>query len=439
MGNKVNNVYNSQYSAKDAMGEVSGATAVVDVTTSPPKEVEEQKISTRLRTRSVTRTKISSIPDKPPLSSDVAPIKPSSDTSDRDGIAYLGEDTLLLIICANRPDYLQKTLKYVLDYHPKSSVPILVSQDGDNPRVNDVISGAERRFQQISQLPFNHIHFSSNKGYENGYFRLADHFKFALDEAFHSERRKNIKRVIILEEDLQIAPDFYEYFAATAPLLDQENTLFAISAWNDNGFRSQVKDERRLYRSDFFPGLGWMMKRSLWEELGPKWPRAYWDDWLREPIQRKGRQVIRPEVSRTLHFGVRGVSNAQYSDYLTQIRLNDQMVPFTTLDLSYLSEDKWDTWYLKMVRDAPLVSMNEARRILANVGSLSEEAKEIGLRLKYNSLNAESREPDSYSSLARWSGAMDNVKANVPRTAYKGVVTVYKSGVKIHLVPSNFT
>lgn len=29
-----------------------------------------------------------------------------------------------------------------------------------------------------------------------------------------------------------------------------------------------------LYRSDFFPGLGWMMTREIWAELGPKWPKA---------------------------------------------------------------------------------------------------------------------------------------------------------------------
>ena len=28
-----------------------------------------------------------------------------------------------------------------------------------------------------------------------------------------------------------------------------------------------VKDTRRLYRTDFFPGLGWMLRRQLWEEF----------------------------------------------------------------------------------------------------------------------------------------------------------------------------
>jgi len=41
------------------------------------------------------------------------------------------------------------------------------------------------------------------------------------------------------------------------------------------------------------PGLGWMLTRSLYEELKPKWLKSSepltWDGWLREPAQRKGR------------------------------------------------------------------------------------------------------------------------------------------------------
>ena len=39
------------------------------------------------------------------------------------------------------------------------------------------------------------------------------------------------------------------------------NYFLAVSAWNDNGQSKFVSDEKYLYRSDFFPGLGWMMPR----------------------------------------------------------------------------------------------------------------------------------------------------------------------------------
>ena len=46
-----------------------------------------------------------------------------------------------------------------------------------------------------------------------------------------------------MEEDLEIAPDFFEYFAALHSYLDDpKNNLLAISAWNDNGKEALVSD-----------------------------------------------------------------------------------------------------------------------------------------------------------------------------------------------------
>lgn len=433
------------------MAEVNSAVKLQTSTASNAKESESQPSTIKLNNldyqkysalRGQSLSTHNSLPQKtlaPVATEDLSLSTKTVDAlSDRESTTnYLGISTLLLIIASNRPDYLKKTLGHVLQYHPRSSVPILVSQDGNHDRVNEVIESAKIEFSRSSKLSFDHIHFESHSFYENGYFRLADHFKFALSTAF-SGRFGDIKRVIILEEDLQIAPDFFEFFAATAPILDRESSLLTVSAWNDNGFKSQVKDETALYRSDFFPGLGWMMKKSLWDELGPKWPRAYWDDWLREPKQRQGRQILRPEVCRTLHFGVRGVSNAQYSDYLNQIRLNDKFVPFTTMDISYLTESKWDDFYIQSVRAAPELTMEEANRKIQNPSSLSSDEKHYGIRLRYSSLDENSHARDAFSTLAKWSGAMNNVKAMVPRTAYKGIVSIYKDGVKVHLVPSNF-
>ena len=58
------------------------------------------------------------------------------------------------------------------------------------------------------------------------------------------------RQVIILEEDLEVAPDSFDYFAAAAPLLDDPaERLLAVSAWNDNGQEAHVKDATAVYRS----------------------------------------------------------------------------------------------------------------------------------------------------------------------------------------------
>jgi len=94
-----------------------------------------------------------------------------------------------------------------------------------------------------------------------------------------------------------------------------------------------------LYRSDCFPGLGWLLSKSIWNELRSKWPQGFWDDWLREPPQRKGRSCIFPEVNRVYTFGAQGASGGQFYDqYLKDIKLNDVNVDWTKENLSYLQK-----------------------------------------------------------------------------------------------------
>uniref|UniRef100_A0A1I7SY21 Alpha-1,3-mannosyl-glycoprotein 2-beta-N-acetylglucosaminyltransferase n=1 Tax=Caenorhabditis tropicalis TaxID=1561998 RepID=A0A1I7SY21_9PELO len=122
--------------------------------------------------------------------------------------------------------------------------------------------------------------------------------------------------VIITEDDLDIAPDLFSYFLNLRYLLEKDKTLWCVSAWNDNGKPGNIDRiaNTKLYRSDFFPGLEWMMTRRTWQELEPKWPGGFWDDWMREPEQRKGRQCIRPEISRTgmTKDGRKGVSGGRF-------------------------------------------------------------------------------------------------------------------------------
>ncbi len=111
--------------------------------------------------------------------------------------------------------------------------------------------------------------------------------------------------------------DFYEYFHAAGELLDLDDSLYAVSAWNDNGYRQMVTSKcvtvdqlcvcvcvcvcdgctcgrcflacashlcccpsppsgslnrYALRRTGFFPGLGWLLTRKLAMTLFPQVP-----------------------------------------------------------------------------------------------------------------------------------------------------------------------
>jgi len=75
------------------------------------------------------------------------------------------------------------------------------------------------------------------------------------------------RSAVVTEEDLDIADDFFSYFTATQMLLHEDPTVWCVSAWNDNGAVARREHGERLYRTDFFPGLGWMLRKELWLEV----------------------------------------------------------------------------------------------------------------------------------------------------------------------------
>ena len=205
--------------------------------------------------------------------------------------------TVLLIICSNRPDYLQKTLDFILKYHPRIGYSIVISEDGQNDRIRSIIEDFKTQINDIHSehmhtidgisksivqdliqtkdpvgtlVPVIHIHHPKyHEPAENGYFKLSKHFKYALSTIFsnninildmyrqmssvlHKYNNKpttlipveGFKRVLILEEDIQIAPDFFEYFTSVSKLIDTDTSVLCASAWNDNGFKHLITSNR---------------------------------------------------------------------------------------------------------------------------------------------------------------------------------------------------
>ncbi|XP_061715989.1 alpha-1,3-mannosyl-glycoprotein 2-beta-N-acetylglucosaminyltransferase-like [Cydia pomonella] len=211
----------------------------------------------------------------------------------------------VLVMACNRP-YLKRCLESLVRYRPdNNSYPIIVSQDCRHEEtrqiiqsfayVDPTISFVEQPDQ--SDIPGHHV-----VAHLKGYYKIARHYRFALNHVFRTLQHK---AVIIVEDDLEISPDFYEYFRGTYPLLYQDPTIWCVSAWNDNCKKELVEmtEKELLHRTDFFPGLGWMLLSKTWEELEPNWPETYFDDWLRDPAISRGRVCIRPEISRTFNFG----------------------------------------------------------------------------------------------------------------------------------------
>jgi alpha-1,3-mannosyl-glycoprotein beta-1,2-N-acetylglucosaminyltransferase len=343
----------------------------------------------------------------------------------------------LLIICYNRPDYLTRSLNEVLQRLPSYNRPhIYISQDGNDKSVTDVINQFSKLFLlSAKDVPFTHLvhptpvklRGNPSQQWEMGYYKLSQHFEWALGEVFS----RGHPRTIVLEDDISVGIDFFDYFSNIESILDTDHSVLAASAYNDLGQEWFVQDPKQLYRTDFFSGLGWMMTKHVWEELGPKWPSAFWDDWLREPPNRKARHFIRPEVSRTMTFGESGTSQAMfYKQFLGNIKVNMESVDWLKEDTSYLTKSMWE-------REFELAIMNAVK--LSSIQTLvSKECKTGGDEINSEALNGfkyEFEDVAGYSAAATAFGFISDMKAGVPRTGFKGTVVVRHNGCRKFLVP----
>jgi len=328
----------------------------------------------------------------------------------------------LLLFSCNRPT-VNRALDLLLTYRPnKEQFPIIVTQDCGHKDTQAVIESYGDQIIYIQQPDLSEPVIPPKEKKFKGYFKIARHYGWALNKTFVE---MGFDQVIVVEDDLEISPDFFEYFSATLPLLRQDKSLWCVSAWNDNGKAGLINETapELLYRTDFFGGLGWMLTKDLWSELMVKWPRSYWDDWMREPAQRKGRSCIRPEVSRTKTFGKIGVSNGLfYEKHLKYIVLNTKFVPFTVLDLSFLGKEQYDEGWVSEVYRTPLVALEDLKG-----GRVKKSTKAV--RLAYHTREA-------YKRSAKALGIMEDFKSGVPRTAYRGIVSFMHSGVRVYLAPN---
>jgi beta-1,2-N-acetylglucosaminyltransferase len=206
------------------------------------------------------------------------------------------------IVASNRPQYLYRMLRSLLSASGCNPAMITVFIDGyfEEPLEVTKLFG----LRGIQHTPI---------GVANA--RISQHYKASLTATFNLF--PDAKYAIVLEEDLDVSPDFFQYFSQTMRLLDEDESLYCISAWNDQGYEHTSADPHLLYRVETMPGLGWLLSRRLYkEQLEQSWPTPEklwdWDMWMRLPDIRRQRECIVPDVSRTYHFGSSGLNMNSY-------------------------------------------------------------------------------------------------------------------------------
>jgi len=195
--------------------------------------------------------------------------------------------------------------------------------------------------------------------------RVSQHYRRALTKTMMSEF-PDAAHVIIIEDDLQIASDFFQYFAHSLPIFEMDPKIYCVSAWNDHGMDHAVGNPSRLYRVEGMPGLGWATSRQVVEEFLAKWlPKERytdWDVWMRNPSNRKGRECLIPDVSRTYHFGEDGlnVDERMQNLYFRNHALHKSSLPVQFDPLDALVKSEYDRQLRELIATSTVLDHAES-------------------------------------------------------------------------------
>jgi hypothetical protein len=221
----------------------------------------------------------------------------------------------------DRPIEPAPIINRTLESHPVFNTPILIiggmSHNSLRMTLETVIMQPgikpELVFVCIDEKLYEHVNlvdlFSFNSVLLKSSFNYSEIFHKSFAQIWSNNKMDESKQsVIVIEENLILAPDFLYFFSMVYDSFINDPNVAAISSWNPNGYAEIEGNSNYVYRTNEFPGLGFMIKRSIYEDyienkVEQCCSERAWNNWSLQDDKNETVifDVIMPDVSRVYH------------------------------------------------------------------------------------------------------------------------------------------
>ena len=243
----------------------------------------------------------------------------------------------VIITAGNRLPYLHHTLK------------TLMKTPGFRKNKVEVFLG-DTSNHVIEMLKLLNINYTPITVYGTGNAKLFQYYRSVF--SIIVQKYNTATAVIFMDEDVEVAPDFFSFMDQMIPFLLTDDSLFCV---NGHGFHIErhFKGLIDLVERIRTPvAWGYALTIDFISNILSRWPRGgdhpfLYDVWMLDEIS-DGRECISPEVSRAKHFGVGINSDA--------IDLEERFMPLQlpepfNIRISNLDEITKESWQEKTLRD----------------------------------------------------------------------------------------
>ncbi|UJR23354.1 hypothetical protein I4U23_026366 [Adineta vaga] len=200
-----------------------------------------------------------------------------------------------------------------------------------------------------------------------------EHYEKALKKIW--ERHPTKDKVIVIEEDLILSPDFLYTLALLSETFRKDETIGGIQMWNPNSYDHVNGSLELIYRVDNLYGLGYLLRRSFYDKnikdsFQQCCSKRVWDKWT---FTDTSSSFLMPDISRIFRRPIDGNRvNTKYLEVLFNQKRRTSLNPFPALsNIDTLRKEKYDTYVTKIIQSATLIkSLEQCDTINSNMHSL---------------------------------------------------------------------
>ncbi|KAK3872246.1 hypothetical protein Pcinc_022672 [Petrolisthes cinctipes] len=207
------------------------------------------------------------------------------------------ESIPVVVATSRHPHHLYRVLLQVVQMAGGGQTPLYIQLEGDCPPTEQLA--------QLFGIPYSKVgaRNKSDGSLSSATQAIADVTFAAVNSTF--THYTSATKVVFMEDDVILSPDFLWFFQQTSWLLDEDPTVLAVSAHHTYSVPGRGFHPARLLRGHMPPQWGWLVTRMILQAWVPsQW--GDWDYWVSAWGRERGLSVVFPEVSRSLHAGSQG-------------------------------------------------------------------------------------------------------------------------------------
>ncbi|KNB46034.1 alpha-mannosyl-glycoprotein 2-beta-n-acetylglucosaminyltransferase-like protein [Blastocystis sp. subtype 4] len=163
------------------------------------------------------------------------------------------------------------------------------------------------------------------------------------------------QQILFIEEQYLISADFFSYFDNISPVMWKDPTILGITAFNENGAKSNKFLPFHVFRSDFMSMGAWLLTSKVWIRYDRKWCPHSMLKWIRLKENRKDQACIIPQVhmiSRAVPFKLTDMNDNKAVIRMRKHSLYQGYYDFSTYNINYLLKKNYDRKWDRLIQSA---------------------------------------------------------------------------------------